>query len=126
MGRRSAMLILKYDCEETPERIELRKKWLQVCLHSIIYYRYDNNIWTDQQWDETAREVVKLKNENPGLVNSMPFRNDLKVFDGSTGFNLSCMQDIKMLRWAQNLLDFHVKRGLDGKSKKKKKRRRKK
>lgn len=116
MKRKVRGLIIRHGVIETEERLMLRRKWLQVCVHSIIYYRFDNNVWTDKQWDKAAREVVILKNTYPGLINSMPFKEDLRKFDGTTGFELSCLQDPNMVEMARTILEFNERRGWDGKS----------
>lgn len=69
------------------ERINFLQRYMIV--HAVIYYELDNNIVDDRVYDAKAKELVRLKNENPELWKSSEyykqFGND---YNGSTGFTL--------------------------------------
>lgn len=67
-------------------RIEyLRKKLL---VHSIIYYRLDENIIPDDKWAEWALELENLVREHPEEGQNSFLAKEFKDFDHSTGYNL--------------------------------------
>lgn len=60
-----------------------------IILHSYIYYELNNNIISDKQYDEKARELVKYKNEYPDLwKQSMYYKQFGDAYTGATGFTL--------------------------------------
>lgn len=68
-----------------------RASFLQrvILVHSLLYYEFDNPVWSDMQWDSIARQLVTL-------LNSMSREEKEKTqywyamydFDGSTGFDI--------------------------------------
>lgn len=65
--------------------------WLQryIILHSYIYYELDNNLVEDRVYDLKAKELVKLKNENPDLWRSSEYYQQFgDDYNGATGFTL--------------------------------------
>ena len=67
----------------TRERIKQRR--LQILVHSYIYYELDQNIISDAQWAEWAKELCQLQKENPDISKSVEWYDAFKDFDGSTG-----------------------------------------
>lgn len=60
-----------------------------IILHSYIYYELNDNIISDKQYDEKARELVKYKNEYPDLwKQSMYYKQFGDDYTGATGFTL--------------------------------------
>lgn len=67
-------------------RIEyLRKKLL---VHSIIYYRLDESLITDDKWAEWALELENLVRKHPEEGQNSFLAEEFKDFDHSTGYNL--------------------------------------
>lgn len=71
----------------TQEYIDYLQRY--IILHSYIYYECDNNIISDKQYDEKAKELVKYKNEYPKLwKQSMYYKQFGDEYNGATGFTL--------------------------------------
>ena len=60
----------------------------QILVHSIIYYRLNDNIISDQQWSEWALELENLQTRYPDIASECPLADAFKDFDHSTGENL--------------------------------------
>ena len=60
----------------------------QVLIHSIIYYKMDDNIVSDDTWAKWALELEQLQNEYPDIASQCPYAEAFKEFDHSTGMNL--------------------------------------
>lgn len=74
------------ETEWVKERIEyLRKKLL---VHSIIYYRLDENLISDEKWAGWALELEQLTKEYPHIAQNAFLADGFKNFDHSTGYNL--------------------------------------
>lgn len=68
------------------ERIqELR---LEMVVHSYIYYELNDNIISDAEWSQRAKELVRLQQAHPDIVEQVIYADAFKDFDGSTGFSL--------------------------------------
>jgi NAD-dependent DNA ligase len=71
---------------EIAELITRRRR--QLLVHSIIYYRLNDNIISDYTWSEWAKELCDLQSKYPEIAEKCYMHEDFKDFDGSTGFNL--------------------------------------
>lgn len=60
----------------------------QVLIHSIIYYKMDDNIVSDDTWAKWALELEELQNKYPDIAAQCPYAEAFKEFDHSTGINL--------------------------------------
>lgn len=60
-----------------------------IILHSYIYYELNNNIISDKQYDEKAKELTSYKNKYPDLwKQSMYYKQFGDEYNGATGFTL--------------------------------------
>lgn len=59
-----------------------------IIVHSILYYVKDTSVISDKEFDEVARELVKLKKENAEEYEQTEYYYCMKDFDGTTGFDL--------------------------------------
>ena len=80
----------------------IKRRRLQMLVHSCLYYALDENIWTDHQYDAAAKELAVLLRENPDAYSDR-FDEYFEEWDGSTGFHLP-NRDSWVLAAAQNLL----------------------
>lgn len=72
--------------EDAVSRINQRRK--QVLIHSVLYYKVGVSIIPDTKWDEWARELFRLQQENPEIL-SKCWRNDIfENFDPCSGYYL--------------------------------------
>lgn len=72
--------------EEIAELITRRRR--QILVHSVIYYRMDQNIISDETWARWALELEELQNQYPEIAAACPFDEAFEAFDHSTGSNL--------------------------------------
>ena len=94
----------------------IRRMRRQILVHSIIYYRFNDNLIDDFKYDKIARELVKLQAESPEISEKVPdFIDDFRDFgkDGCySGYNLKGTTDINMIRIAKRTLDYaHKSKG---------------
>ena len=60
----------------------------QILVHSVVYYKLNDNIITDQQWGEWALELETLQKQYPEISAKCPLAKEFEDFDHSTGQNL--------------------------------------
>lgn len=66
--------------------IERRRR--QVLVHSVIYYKMNDNIVDDATWSKWALELENLQHDYPEIAMRGCYARDFKDFDHSTGMNL--------------------------------------
>ena len=66
----------------------IKRRRLQILVHSAIYYDFDRNIIDDATWSKWASELVDLQSKHPDISETVILHDEFKDFDGSTGFNL--------------------------------------
>ncbi len=71
---------------ELSELIQRRR--LQILIHSCIYYEFNQNLVTDNQWGSWALELEQLQNKYPEIAAEVIWAESFKNFDHSTGVNL--------------------------------------
>lgn len=69
------------------EKIKRRRR--QIMVHSLIYYRLNNNLIDDKTFDKWAYELVDLQKQYPEESKAVELYEDFKDWDGTTGFNLN-------------------------------------
>jgi hypothetical protein len=72
-------------------------------VHSCIYYKYNENIVSDNTWSRWAKELEKLQDDNPKLSNEIDWAEEFKNWDGSSGAFLP-LDDEWVDRTARKLL----------------------
>ncbi len=75
-----------YDSAKIKELILRRRR--QILVHSVIYYRYNENLISDHTWTKWAVELEALQKKYPKEAESTPWNREFKDFDHSTGYNL--------------------------------------
>jgi len=95
------------DPSEIAAKISQRRR--QILVHSIIYYRFGDNIIPDHKWAEWARELVALQAQYPEIAATCPLAEAFKDFDASTGYDLP-LGDAHYHAVARWLLDEHKRR----------------
>ena len=93
--------------DEIAELINRRRR--QVLVHSVIYYRLNDNLISDSQWSEWANELYELQKQYPEIAVTCVYAKDFRGFDPSTGFNLP-LEDIWAVSKAQQLLNWRDKK----------------
>ncbi|MCG4705065.1 hypothetical protein NE547_07205 [Flavonifractor sp. DFI.6.63] len=66
----------------------LNRRRRQILVHSIIYYKMNDNLISDSTWSAWATELEELQAEYPEIAAKVPYDKEFKDFDHSTGMNL--------------------------------------
>lgn len=67
----------------------IKKRRLQMLVHSCIYYELDESVISDHQWQSWADELAELIQKYPDLNRKIDqFDQYFSDWDGSSGFNL--------------------------------------
>lgn len=74
------------DKDQIAELITRRRR--QILVHSIIYYKLDDCIVSDNQWAEWALELEELQAKYPDIADECPFADAFEGFEHSSGYNL--------------------------------------
>lgn len=104
-----------FDIQEKKDTVKLnqnivsliRQRWLQVWIHSYIYYKLGESIVNDIVWDKWARELVDLKAKYPNEAKSIKHYDIFADFDGSTGFIIASKATPNLIKKAKQLLMYH-------------------
>jgi hypothetical protein len=92
-----------WDLGTVEERIHHLRRL--VLLHSILYYRFDNPIISDGQFDSWARELAKKQKDNPEASERVHYHKEaFRDFEGETGFHLP-LEDERTLARATKILE---------------------
>lgn len=88
------------------EQIEelIKRRRLQLLVHSVIYYRFNTNIVSDAKWSRWAKELVELQKKYPDESKKVRFYDLFADWDGSTGFDLDVKADDAAIGKARYLL----------------------
>ena len=93
----------------------IQRRRLQLLVHSCIYYELDQNIISDKQWDEWARELVQLQKEYPEESKEVIWYDAFKDWDASTGAFLPIKDEWvvrkskQLLHWQKQFSDTQIK-----------------
>lgn len=82
---------------------KIKRRRLQVLVHSCIYYKFDDNIISDTTWNKWAHELVQLQKQYPEESKKADKYEVFKDFDGSTGMDLP-LDDTWVMNKAKYLL----------------------
>lgn len=66
----------------------IHRRRRQLIIHSIIYYRFDDNIVSDYKWQDWANELQQVQNRYPELCKIGFYDEKFVDWDGSTGYGL--------------------------------------
>ena len=92
---------------ETEAGSLIKRRRLQLLVHSCIYYVLDQNIISDEQFDKWAYELVNLMKKHPDAYSDR-FDFAFESWDGTTGFD-SPVRDPWVVSTAQMLLNIEEK-----------------
>ena len=84
------------------ELISRRRR--QILVHSVIYYKLNENLIDDATWSRWALELEELQERYPQLARQCPFHDEFLDFDHSTGMSLP-LESPWAVRKAQYLVD---------------------
>lgn len=81
--------------DEIKEKINRRRR--QLLVHSYIYYELNQNIIDDMTWSKWAMELKDLQEKYPEESSEVPYADEFKGWDGSTGAYLIYDSSIRHL-----------------------------
>lgn len=95
----------------TPEQVAelINRRRQQILVHSCIYYRLNDNIISDYQYDMWSKELAELQRAYPEIAETVPLSDEFREFDGSTGYDLPIHMPRVVVK-AQQLLAEHKRR----------------
>lgn len=88
----------------------IKRRRLQILVHSAIYYRFNDSIISDHTYDAWSKELAELQKQYPKEAAQAPYAEAFADFDGSTGFDLPTSEPW-VVNKAQQLLAYHRKLG---------------
>ena len=91
------------DTQDVYDLINRRRR--QILIHSIIYYKMDDNLITDAQWSAWANELDELHKKYPEIARTCFYNDAFKNFDPCSGFNLP-LDDAWAVNKARQLLKY--------------------
>ena len=74
----------KFPNPTNPTAELIKRRRIQVLVHSCIYYALDDNIVPDHIFDNWAKELEQLMKDHPGAYSDR-FDNAFKNWDSSSG-----------------------------------------
>jgi len=83
----------------------IRRRRLQILVHSCIYYRFNSSLIDDATFDKFAKELVSLQKKYPKYAKKVRYSEAFEGFEGSTGYRLP-MGDINIVSKAEQLLRY--------------------
>jgi len=57
-------------------------------VHSVMYYRFDQTLWTDSMYDLQCKKLVQMMKDYPEEFKNSVYYEGYKDFDGTTGYHL--------------------------------------
>ena len=72
--------------EEIAKLIEKRRR--QVLVNSVVYYRFGDNLISDETWTQWAVELEELQRKYPDIAKEVWYAEAFEGFDHSTGQDL--------------------------------------
>lgn len=94
--------------EADPIRTLILRRRLQILIHSYLYYRLDESLITDEQWQTWADELVALQKKHPLICERVDYHDGFEDFDGSTGYHLPYTNP-EIASKAHQILNYHRK-----------------
>lgn len=77
------------DGERTIIIEKIKRRRLQILVHSCIYYEFDTNIIPDTLYDKFSKELAELQKNYPAYSKEVTdWYEEFKDWDGSTGMHL--------------------------------------
>lgn len=84
------MEVKKISPQKDERRIEelIARRRRQLLVHSIIYYKMNDNIISDATWSKWGQELEELQAKYPEIAAKQPYAKEFEGFDHSTGMSL--------------------------------------
>ena len=100
------MTVMFRKLEEMPIQDQINFWQRYIIVHSCIYYRLDNNIISDREYDKKSLMLVEMKNKYPEeWKNSEYYEQFTDEYCGNTGFDLIETLTPKQLEIIQSVIN---------------------
>ena len=66
----------------------IHRRRQQILVHSVLYYRMNENLIDDTTWSRWALQLEDLQNKYPKISEKVPLNEEFRNFDHSTGSDL--------------------------------------
>lgn len=89
----------------------IKRRRLQVLIHSCIYYEFNESIADDATWAKLAIELEQLQAAYPDIAMQVEWAAEFNGFNHSTGYNLPLQNKwvickaIQLMRWHKERKD---------------------
>lgn len=89
----------------------IKRRRLQILVHSCIYYEFNESIVDDATWAKWAVELEQLQAAYPAIADKVEWSAAFKDFNHSTGYNLPVQNKwvvgkaIQLMRWHEERKD---------------------
>jgi hypothetical protein len=76
------------------ELIELiNRRRRQILVFSCVYYVFNDNLVSDQEYDLRVRQLMELQDEYPWIASKCIYQKEFEKMDGcGSGYSLSCRE----------------------------------
>lgn len=85
----------------------IKRRRMQVMIHACVYYKFNDNIISDHQYDDWCNELVSLLKKHPKAY-SDDYDKYFEGWEGETGFHFPITSPYIMEK-AQRLLSYRDK-----------------
>lgn len=75
--------------EDSEIREKIKRRRLQILVHSYLYEKLDSGIISDYTWDMWAKELAVLQDEYPDISEEVEYSDIFKGWTGDTASGLS-------------------------------------
>lgn len=89
----------------------IKRRRLQVLVHSCIYYEFNESIVDDATWTRWTVELERLQAAYPDIAMQVEWAAEFNGFNHSTGYNLPLQNKwvvckaIQLMRWHEERKD---------------------
>lgn len=92
---------------ENEVREFIKRRRLQLLVHSCIYYIYNESIIPDDMWSGWAVQLERIQAQAPEISKEVEYYEAFKNFDHSTGYDLPITDPFIMgtARWLLRIHD---------------------
>lgn len=84
-----------YDYEKDPVTKRIHTLRNLILYHSCAYYEFGESFVSDHQWSEWARELYTMQLCHPDKAAQMPYSEEFKDFDYSSGYDLKIPENVR-------------------------------
>lgn len=73
------------ECDSSDKKEKIKQRRSQMLIHSCVYYEMDDNLVTDDKWQQWAEELTELQKDCKEIGF---YDEEFRDWDGTTGAHL--------------------------------------